>query len=63
MFIEEIRATLQLGTGALLLPHTDMVTSKVGGCGLNSMMRNEKVLVASERQGLSVADGQANQVA
>ena len=56
MFFEEIYATLQLGTGSFLLPHTDTVTPTVAGCGFNSMMQKEKGPVASHRHGLSVAD-------
>jgi hypothetical protein len=63
MFLEEVTATLQLGTGSLLLPHTDMLWAQAAGCRFNSMMQNEKTSVASYRHGLSVADGPANQVA
>jgi hypothetical protein len=59
MFLEEIAATLQLGTGPLLLPHTDMVRAQAGGCDFNSMMRKEKMSVATYRQDASATDERA----
>ena len=59
MFFEEIAATLQLGTGPLLLPHTDMVRAQAAGCDFNSMMRNEKRWVASYRQDGPATDARA----
>ncbi len=63
MFFEEISATLQLGTGPLLLPHTDMVTAQMRSCSVNSLIPKEKGLVASYRHELPIDDAQAKRVA